>query len=798
MDKIKATGEAAGLRLAALLAKQKGKRLTRAVRDELGDLADPLREAGGVCDVLAAVELKRRSDGFAWLVDLDMALLDAAFAAGVPAADPPPGLRISLAAWHEAGARGDLAAVAADPRFRLLLRDAVLGRRGDLLALGRPDCALRDTPGFADAVLATPGLVATLHEAVTTWAAAAAAGSLPALHEAVHYLDLIGPARLAAACPQARAAIDQLLGADVPDLLAATWRNGLADELGDLALDAYDGFTHSDDLFRLEPAEGADEDAFVLTGGNRSIAFGPRGVIAGPVAGALPWPSRSPASPSTDRRIRYTSGRFGLGDEAPGDTAPVHLPGAARASALQRGPDAWWELRNPAGAATSRWYQGPSRPTHVSGSHTVARQRHRWAAGSELVVPPQAWGRLAARDSAASRILRAADRAAAARVLAALDGGLADRLTEIGRRIPVGNPSHEIAEAFADLRKTLADTLPGITSDRLLDGIAGTVWTAAECQVLSARNLDATAPGTGRTLRADPLPYPRIDAGDLRARIFTGMQEMFLELARVADACTDPKVAVPPQTARLADALGWELQLGRLGGRALRTVLHGLGPDRSNDLRADHIRCWGVPHMSDPAGRWRTLRLDLGRDPAPAQGTVCRTPNGCLVVLQSGSTVGLAALEYAVDGAFGPPPFGTVLEQRVCRGWGGMDRIAALLRQLDEHGPAPWPAASVEAFAAATGTTAAQATVLALGFEPRDAYLLRRGGSGVSAALALASGLPGGALDEASRELAAEVSSDERLDVHELLMPDDPLDVWRDRLAVDRAAAWWNGRKGRG
>ncbi len=48
---------------------------------------------------------------------------------------------------------------------------------------------------------------------------------------------------------------------------------------------------------------------------------------------------------------------------------------------------------------------------------------------------------------------------------------------------------------------------------------------------------------------------------------------------------------------------------------------------------------------------------------------------------------------------------------------------------------------------------------------------------------------------DAGARLAREATIEDRMEVPELLMPDDPADLWADRLAVDRAAAWWNSRK---
>ncbi|MGA4541611.1 hypothetical protein ACPA54_16640 [Uniformispora flossi] len=774
-----------------VIAKAVGKRLTRPLRDELRRLGAVVRARGETCDVVRAATDRPWTTPSGALYDLDLDLLDAALEAGVPVADPGAGTAFASRTWLARARRGQLAAVAADARFRPLLRDAVLDWRGDLLALGRPGALLSHEEGAAEAVLGAAGIVDVLGEAVAAWAEQVRGGSLPALHEAVHYLDLLGPARLAdaSADPGLRDAIGTILAADPAEALAATWRTGLVDELGDAGLDAYGRFGHTDDVFRIAPDDGAAEDTFVVADENRSIVFGPRGVVAGPLYSRF---RHQPNSAETTDLFRYADGTYTAEPLAPGDTpdTAVTLPGAPAPVRAHRTAAGYWELHDAYGTATGRWYQGPARPNGVSGTHSVGRQRHRWASGSELVPPPQVWHRLPARDTAGSRLLRTADRALAARVLDAAsgpDGDIARHVTELGRRHPVGDHSWEVAEAFTALRAAAAPELPGITADRLLDGIAGTLWTALETRVLAARHLD-----DANALRTTPLPRPRADAGDLRARIFTGMQDMYRRIQTVADLCADPDVLVPPHHIDLANAQGWEQKLGRLGGQALRAALSTASTARGNDLNHDGLRSCGALPMSDPAGRWRTMTLTLDVRNAPREGTVCRTPRGCLIVLQRSNSGPVTVLEYAADGVFDAPPFGSTTDARICAGWGGADRIAALLRLLDERGAAPWPEKSVAAFAEATHMSVARAAILTVGFEPRSASMVRRGNPGMTQPFADAAGLSAGDLADAGAGLARDVPVELRLELPEYLMPDDPEDLWRDRLAVTRAAAWWN------
>ncbi|MFI6581260.1 hypothetical protein [Embleya sp. NPDC050493] len=838
-------GDPAAGQLGALLGELVGRGVTERDRGALRGLGVALREAGRVVDVFEAVTLDRR-DAAMWTVDLD--LLDAAIAVGVPVADPPAGVALRLAAWLESGRRrGDLAAVCAHPGFRPLLRDAFLDRRADLLALGRPaesrthegaDAALLDAAGPLDL------LVESLHE----WVTAVRAGSLPALHEAVYHLDLVGPARLVERRPQTRPWVLELLTADLPALLAETWRTGLVDERGHRALERFDELAHSEDVYPVDLSDGVGtDDGFVVLAGARSAVFDARRRLAGPLFARLPELAGSALPPT--HRLRFADGRLAAdrmdsGAPRPDDRTALVPVGGKHSHELRRVGTGWWEVANAAGACTSRWYQGPARPRRASGSHSVGRYRHRWAAGSELVVPVHLWPHLTPRDKSGSRVLRAADRALTDRVLGAVDAELRARITEIGRRIGVCSPSREVDETFRALRQVIDPLLPRIRADRLLDGIAGTVWTAVECAELTARHLDPPSaegvkgtkgakaakatkdtrvavdppggtdpsagidsPGAddaevGVVLRTNPRPYPRADAGDLRARYYTGMQDMFERIAAVAAACVDPTVVSPPQTVELVDAQGWEQGLGRLGAKALRLALfpRSGGGEQQDEPARDHLRMWGVAELADPGDRWRVLEVEVDTGHPPAQGTVCRTARGCLIALQrSPSTRGRVApvLEYAYDGRFDASPFGRIVAERVCAGWGGRERIAALLRLHHDRGAAPWPGRSVAALAAAGAMSRADAAVLTAGFEPRDAYLVRQG-RGIDSRLAEMSGLDPQEIADAARELSRRVSPEQRLAIAELLMPEDPADVWADRLAVERAASRWHAAIGKG
>ncbi|UGQ12639.1 hypothetical protein LO772_03200 [Yinghuangia sp. ASG 101] len=778
------------------------RRVTGEERDALHRLGGVLRGAGAACDLLPLMVVSRSGPATrpVWHVDLD--LLDAVLDAGVPVADPPPNVVLGLAAWVDAPRRGDLAAVCADPRFRPMLHDELVGGRDGLFGFGRPGHLLRDpAKGAAAAVAASPALLGIVGGLLDAWAGRIRAGSLPALHEAVHHVDLLGPARLVASSPEVRATVYAIMRADVATLLAETWRTGLIDEVGHPALDAYAFLAPGDDAFPVDLPDGTGDEAVVVANTHRAVLFDLRRRVAGPLFQNLPKQVDA-ALPS--HRLRWTGSRLAVVPGEPAaavpppitatETATETVPATGpRALAPHLHPRGWWEVRNAAGAATGRWYAGRSHADAKAGFHRVGRRKHRWAAGSALVPPPHLWPRLPPRDPKGSEVLRSVDDATARRALDAVDRELGARVTEIGRRVPVGNDSAEIDDAFAALHGIVAAVLPGVTDDRLLDGLAGTLWTAVECRELMSRHIDSGAEEFALT--AAPAPYPRGDAGDLRARVYTGMRAMYENLAHIARSHTDDTVAQPPRRAALANAYGWERGLGRLGGLALRTALEPGHHDHGTENRLDHVRVWAVPSLCPPAGRWRVLTLRLDVTHVPEEGTVSRTPRGCLVMLQRppAPTRDLPALEYAADGDFGEAPFGAVMDERVCAGWGGIESVRSFLRLVDTRGKAPWPTASVAELADAIGVSPETAALLAVGFEPRDAYQIPRG-AGIPPWVAAASGHTPESLSAACRELAADVPVDDWQDMTEQLMPDDPEDLWTRGLAVARAAEWWNRR----
>ncbi|WP_144125898.1 hypothetical protein [Catellatospora sichuanensis] len=211
------------------------------------------------------VVLCRRHSG----VDLD--LLDACLALGVPVADPETA-RYLVSRWltDEREGRRDLVALAGDGRFLGALAEAVEQHL-------RPNYReITGDPERVRAVTAVPGLRTAAHALLDRLAAQTAGHGLPTLGAHLDRLAVLGCPDGVAVNPEAAG---QLLGHDVAALLGRTLRTGLLDELGWPALEdavARLGVTGTDDEDNL--AVVAQWPHLVLRRGDLVLVVGEHGV----------------------------------------------------------------------------------------------------------------------------------------------------------------------------------------------------------------------------------------------------------------------------------------------------------------------------------------------------------------------------------------------------------------------------------------------------------------------------------------------------------------------------------------
>ncbi|MEV7119341.1 hypothetical protein [Kitasatospora griseola] len=229
-------------------------------------------------------------------------LLDLLLAEQVPVADPPDTVSISLGPWLEHGGPGrrDLAAVAADPRFRTALQNAVPA------VWGRRDA---DRPG----PLSTQYPV--LQALFVEWADAQADELLSAtgLAGALSLLSSLDPVR-SAVIKANPAAAARIAGLDVAALLGRTLRAGILDELGWPALEAglrrlgYEDKATGRVPGRINRGHLQIEDAWpalILARRNKAVVVGPDGIL---LEHDLRCPADLPRWNSP--RLRYVDGEL--------------------------------------------------------------------------------------------------------------------------------------------------------------------------------------------------------------------------------------------------------------------------------------------------------------------------------------------------------------------------------------------------------------------------------------------------------------------------------------------------------
>ncbi|MFV2215245.1 hypothetical protein ACFHW2_34040 [Actinomadura sp. LOL_016] len=395
----------------------------------------------------------------------------------------------------------------------------------------------------------------------------------------------------------------------------------------------------------------------------------------------------------------------------------------------------------------------------LADGRTIARRRYSQGPESGVVMPPPGfWPHLPPADADGSAVLRRLDRAGFARLV---DAAL------VGDR---------------ELDDALARVLPEVTDARL----RGAVRTLA----------DRAAAALRRTLRlhdalglARPAGTPGLVASvsGLRAGRRIGQLPAVRHLADLlAEAAeTGPAYDTPHPLGRVAAPRPNYLRFGALGGEALLAA-RPWTPEYQRAKARDWLGALGDTPWGDGSGRWRRLWFQANATQDPV-GQVWRTPNGAMMILsfQDHPHKDSVAMEYSPDGTFRDfvfPGWTNKYDPRP-QGWGGADRVARFLRLLDERGPAPYDVRSVHRLAERTGLRLHTAASAAYGFS----FTVGREGE--------SSLLPSevGALyrDPETGELAKHESWQLDDALREVLMPDEPEDLWIEGLAVDKAVEWW-------
>ncbi|MDL4819213.1 hypothetical protein [Actinomadura opuntiae] len=606
-------------------------------------------------------------------------------------------------------------------------------------SLGRYDNF--DYPAVLRAMLEHGPIRRALDEQFAEWRDECAAGDLDGLERSLLRLVPMAEAR-----PDDRV----LAGLEITDPVDAAWRAlraGLPEELR---------FPHAGDGSVTAVLHG--ELLTVGLNGERIVVHGPAGVVheralSFPV-GTHPWFDGTDVylsrldvtGPQTYRvadggllelpdgeRLPWPQGRASVPVAFPGGAEPVQVT-------LDRGV-----LRM------------------LADGRTVMRRRFTGSAEDGVVVPPPGfWPHLPPADPDGSAALRRLERGTVARLVDAALVGDGELDSELNR------------------------LLPEITDGRLRTAVRTIVRRSASALY--------------RTLRLhDALGLERPSGTPDRVRSVSGLRagrqvEQVPAVRFLAELLEDaagsgPAYDVPHPLGRVAVRFPNYLRFGVLGGEALLAAWPWT-PRFQRAKARDLLGALGDTPWGDGSGRWRRLwfRSTSRQDPV---GQVWRTPNGAMVNLTFQTPQNESvAMEYSPDGSFRDfvLPGWTVRYAPRPQGWGGADRIVRYLRLLDERGTAPYDVEAVHRLAERTGLRLHTAASAAYGFPFTLGY--------EGEAALLPSEVAALYRDPGTGELAKHESWQLDDALREVLMPDEPEDLWDGGIAVGKAAEWWE-REGR-
>ncbi|MEU9800337.1 DNA-binding protein [Streptomyces sp. NPDC051000] len=415
------------------------------------------------------------------------------------------------------------------------------------------------------------------------------------------------------------------------------------------------------------------------------------------------------------------------------------------------------------------------------------------------------WYCLRARDVEGSAALRTADAETCGALLKAA-GAVADR---------------------GELPALVSAALPRITSPELIGGVVDKLRDALRQRAALDRVAAALNPAPAREPAPQVVrgPSDRLVAEALEGLVAGGHRRFggdhdaayrFLrELASVAADTDAPEVPgrlhfdVPGLT---RTTLPWtELFLDGAAAVAYRAVVTGSTEARRAALCAvlDEVVALGLDSAEASAGRWRRVRVHLGRthttqpdgrDRGKWRSAVLPLGGGALLAItgehgdSSDEGREFTALLHDPAGRFAVP------EPYTSRGGNaplgdrgrGAGWLAAFLGAAAEHGAAPWFAEAAEEFARLTGVCGPAARLVLAGLPDIDTWDRNFLPAELRAAIGVKATDSAYARDDL-RTLDVEV----RRELVAALLPAEPARLWSEGPDVAAAAAVWNRRVGR-
>lgn len=550
---------------------------------------------------------------------------------------------------------------------------------------------------------------------------------------------------------------------------------------------------------------------------------------AAPVDGLLGW--RVVTLPGGTVRGEDLAGRTVT--VAPGQEpiAALMLPGDDRPRAVLEGfvlvdPDG--VVSATAGGSSGRPYT--ARVVPLPRREFLGNMRHRDPAGSAalrrvdqdtaatLFKAALDERRAALAESAARAAAKAATRSGLTAATQAITGlPIALQGSVVGA--PAGTASATAGEDEKDaLVELVRSTLPTISHDALLAGVAGVLRLAAQVRT----DLEAVGERLTTALSAPKAVAPAATVSGptdeqlklalnglhsaARASSSTHAFTQFQVIAAQRSAATGSEAAVRPHLdgPSLPLTLDWWDLLGAVAAVAYRAVVAVTPDEHRETLRALLIELdrLDLSARAEPA-RWRRFSLYLPDDDLTNLDGARRSPRPGILPLPDGAFIAVLhhfgtagghlfdALYHDPAGVFAVPEPYTVRSSAPVgderpAGW-----LAGFLTEWTARGPLPWRSEAAEQFAELTGVTPTAAKLVLAGLPYADSAntlppeLRKALGVKQVGEVKLAFGM----LHEANRKLRRAVVS--------ALLPDDPARLWTDGPDVAAAAAVWNAALGR-
>ncbi|OPF72850.1 hypothetical protein VT50_0230010 [Streptomyces antioxidans] len=444
----------------------------------------------------------------------------------------------------------------------------------------------------------------------------------------------------------------------------------------------------------------------------------------------------------------------------------LDVPGSDRRLLLDGGYDV--TARDPeTGAAHWRVY--------MMDQDWIANHPSPMAAGTRRMPPKAFWHFLTPRDLPGSRALREISEDTVRALLAAT------------------------ATSASALRKALGSLLPEVSHPLLLDGLMGFFQETNRRIRHRDRLLTVLDRQTPRLLE---VPEPDLD-GALDGLISlcpegTGGTVRQIELASAFFAGAIDGDTAMAHWAVHGSRYDWTELAGRIGGLGIRAA-SAVTPAEHRAAVIALLRFWASSPLNDPALH-RGL-LDPGKDGDEDPPVAQSTAEGKLLPLDIAAHFGgwarsQAAGNYRIKAFLQrgdmPRPEGFLDIRPVARGWATVKRLRLLADELERREPVPFDPDAVAHLAKSADLDHAEAALWLAGLPGIDASNVRTDKS-LSSETRAALGLKVTEAADACERLVR-VPTEARLELYDAAMPNDPGQLWNQRMMAERLAEAYRRR----